>query len=363
MGESEVLSLDNIFMKVRSQNISDVHLASNSPVMLRRFCRFQPAGSLVLSNQQLNAILEQGVPPDHYMQACKTGDVEYVHEIPDNGRYRVSVVRHRGGWGVTARVIDDRIRTVQESGMPPACEGLTKWAQGLVIITGPAGCGKTSTLASLIEMINQTREDHIITIEKPIEVVFTSKKSQVTQREIGAHTESSHYALRAALREDPDILVVNELRDLETFRLAITASETGHLVFATMNANDSAQALTSLIGSFPADEQPLIRGMIGESLRGVICQRLIPRKDGAGAAAAYEVMLMNVAVANMIKSNRTRQLSNVIMMGKKEGMLLLENSAKELVEKNIISDEDAKFFCPSSAFSIGSMSSASGQGV
>ncbi len=339
------LSFDSLLTTARAQNASDIHLTSGAPVMLRRFCRLQPAGPMVLSHEQLDTILQQGVP-GAYLAAQESGDAEFVHEIAGSGRYRVTIMRHRDGWCVTARIIDKDIRTMEEAGLPSASAGLTKWAQGLVIITGPAGCGKTSTLASLIEMINQTREDHIITIEKPIELVFTPKKCQVTQREVGPHTLSTHDALRAALREDPDILVVNELRDLDTFRLAITASETGHLVFATMNANDSAQAVTSLIGSFPSDEQSLIRGMIAESLRGVICQTLIPRLDGSGAVPAFEVMLMNVAASNMIKTSRTRQLGNVITMGRNEGMVLLENSVKDLLQKKVISPEDAKLYGP-----------------
>ncbi|MBF0593431.1 MAG: PilT/PilU family type 4a pilus ATPase [Candidatus Omnitrophica bacterium] len=354
-------ALEALLTTARAQNISDIHLTSGAPMMTRRFCRFQQAGPQELSHDQLTRIIKRGVPPEFLKQAMEVGDVEYVHEIPGSGRYRVTIMRHRMGWSLTARIIDSRIRTMDAAGMPSACAGLTRWAQGLVIVTGPSGSGKTSTLASMVEMINQTRADHVITIEKPIEVIFKSRKCQISQREVGYHTASTQDALRAALREDPDVIVVNELRDLETFRLAVTASETGHLVFATMNSRDSAQALTTLIGSFPSDEQPLIRDMVAQSLRGVISQVLIPRMDGSGAVPAYEVMLINSAVANLIRYNRTRQLGNVIGMGKAEGMLLLEHSTQELVDRKIISAADAQLFSPPmSMFSMGFLTRGAG---
>lgn len=342
-------SFNALLTTARAREISDIHLTSGAPAMIRRYCRLEAAGPQILPHEQLSEILRAGVPAEFLKIAQETGDVEFVHDIPGSGRYRVTIVRHRNGWGVTARVIDARIRTMEEAGMPIVCAGLTRWAQGLVIITGPSGSGKSNTLATLIELINHTREDHIITIEKPIEMIFTHRKCQITQREVGPHTASTSDALRAALREDPDILVVNELRDPETFRLAITASETGHLVFATMNARDSAQALTSLIGSFPFDEQPLIRDMVSDSLRGIISQTLIPRMDGKGAVAAFEVTLMNQAVSNMIKTNRTRQLGNVISMAKTEGMVLLEHATQELVLRKIISVKDANYYSPPSS--------------
>ncbi|MCP3682161.1 MAG: Flp pilus assembly complex ATPase component, partial [bacterium] len=188
---------------------------------------------------------------------------------------------------------------LQDSGMPESCKRLTQWAQGLVLITGPAGCGKTSTLSTLVDYINQTRDEHIITIENPIEIVYVPKRCQVTQRELNRHTLSQHNALRAALREDPDVLVVSELRDLESIQLAVTAAETGHLVFGTMNTNNASQTVSSLIDSFPPDEKAIITSMIAESLRGVICQQLIPKKDGKGVVPAYEILVVNSAVSSM----------------------------------------------------------------
>ena len=208
----------------------------------------------------------------------KTGDAEYVHTINGYGRFRMAIMKQRNGWDLTARLIPMDIPKFENTGMPDSCANLTKWAQGMVLITGPAGCGKTTTLAVLVEMINQNRHDHIITIEEPIEIVYEPKQCQITQREINTHTLSQDNALRAALREDPDILVVSELRDLSTIQLAITAAETGHLVFGTMNTVNAAQTISRVIDSFPAEEQSIIRNMISESLRGVICQQLIPKR-------------------------------------------------------------------------------------
>jgi len=225
--------------------------------------------------------------------------------------------------------------------MPAVCTSLTKWAQGMVLITGPAGCGKTTTLATLIEMINQCRHDHIISIEEPIEIVYEPKQCQITQREINIHTLSQNNALRAALREDPDILVVSELRDLHTIQLAVSAAETGHLVFGTMNTINAAQTISRVIDSFPAEEQSIIRNMISESLRGVICQQLIPRRDGTGMVAAYEVLIVTPSVANLIRTNKITQINNAITTGKSIGMVLMDNSLESLGRNNIITKEEA----------------------
>ncbi len=333
--------VEDILLHARQQNASDVHLSVGAPVMLRRFGDFKPAAEEPLTGERINKLLAAFVPPEKWKLAQQTGDLEYVHVIPEAGRFRVVISRQRFGWDLTARLIDIKIRTFAESGMPKVCEGLLKWAQGLVLIAGPAGCGKTSTLATLIEMINQTRDEHIITIENPIEVVFDPKKCQVSQREINLHTLSSANALRAALREDPDIIVVSELRDLETIRLAVTAAETGHLVFGTMNTNDAAQTVTSLINSYSPDEQPIVRRMVAESLRGVICQRLIPRADGKGVVPAYEILIMTLAASALIKSDRSRQLNNFITTGKRDGMVLLDTSLEELVRQHVITSQEA----------------------
>jgi twitching motility protein PilT len=229
--------------------------------------------------------------------------------------------------------------------MPLSCKGLTQWAQGLVLVTGPASCGKSSTLSTLIEMINQTRTDHIITIESPIEQLFTPAKSQITQRQLGRDTLSQEAALRAALREDPDIIVVGELRDLATIQLAVSAAETGHLVFGTMNTICASRTIYRLIDSFPPEEQSIIRNMVSETLRGVISQQLIPRQDGSGLVAAYEVLLVNSAVANMIRKDEAHQLGTAMITGKASGMQLLDDSLRMLASQGIISQEEMNDRC------------------
>ncbi len=250
-------------------------------------------------------------------------------------------MKQRDGYKITARLIPMEIPKFEATGMTNSCANLTKWAQGLVLITGPAGCGKTTTLAVLVELINQAKYDHIVTIEQPIEIVYEPKKSQITQREVNLHTLTIHAALRAALREDPDILVVSELRDLQTKQLAISAAETGHLVFGTMNTVNAAQTISRLIDSFPADEQPIIRNMVSESLRGVISQQLVPKKDGSGVVPAYEILIVNNPIANLIREGKISQINNAITTGRAAGMVLLDTSLEQLVKNNVISKEEA----------------------
>ncbi|MBF0122270.1 MAG: PilT/PilU family type 4a pilus ATPase [Candidatus Omnitrophica bacterium] len=334
-------SLEEILIFARRQGASDVHVCSGACVMLRKGGVFVPATKTPLHGERVTAILKNGLPSDKWAIAEMTGDMEYVHVIPGAGRYRSVVTRQRLGWDMTVRLIDMKIRSFEESGMPIACQGFTKWAQGLVLIAGPAGCGKTSTLATLVEMINQTRQDHIIVIEEPIEVVYKPKRCQVTQREIGVHTLSATNALKAALREDPDIIVVGELRDPHMIGLAVSAAETGHLVFGTMNTNDASQTVATLINSFEPVEQPIIRNMVAESLRGVVCQQLIPRLDGTGVVPAYEVLVTGAAVTAQIKKGQERKLNNVIATGRASGMILLDYAMQELVARGVISGQEA----------------------
>jgi twitching motility protein PilT len=334
-------SLEEILVFAREAKASDVHVCTGYPVMFRKYGALEAVTQESYAGSTIEVMLEEAVPADKWERVLQAGDLEYVHVIPGAGRFRMVITRQRFGWDVVARVIDKHVRTFEESLMPASCKSLIQWAQGLVLVAGPAGCGKSSTLATLVEMVNQTREDHIITIENPIELIYTPKKCQISQREIGLHTLSAANALRAALREDPDIIVVSELRDLETIQLAVTAAETGHLVFGTMNTNDATQTIISLINSFSPDEQPIVRSMVSESLRGVVCQQLIPRLDGKGVIPAYEVLTMNSAAAALVKSDRMRQLNNVIATGKAAGMVLLDNSLQDLVKQGVISGQEA----------------------
>jgi len=334
-------SLNDILILARHERASDVHIGAHKPIIFRKFTKLQHMMAESLNAEQVSRLVNTALPPEHAKHFERTGDVEYVHAIEDHGRFRVAVLKQRNGWDLTARVIPMEIPAFESTGMPVSCANLTKWAQGMVLISGPAGCGKTTTLAILIEMLNQTRHDHIITIEEPIEIVYSPKQCQITQREVNVHTDSQSSALRAALREDPDILVISELRDLGSIQLAVSAAETGHLVFSTMNTVNAAQTISCLIDSFPAEEQPIIRNMISESLRGVICQQLIPTKDGKSVVPAYEILIISPPISNLIRSNKLAQINNAIATSKAQGMILMDMSLENLARKGFISKEEA----------------------
>jgi twitching motility protein PilT len=334
-------SLNDILIFARKENASDVHLSAQKPVIFRQYTRLKNITTDIFGADRIESLIKAALPPDTFKKIEDSGDGEHVHTIAGYGRFRMTLMKQSNGWDLTVRLIPMDIPKFEVTGMPASCANLTKWAQGLVLVTGPAGCGKTTSLAALIEMINQTRNDHIITIEHPIEIVYEPKQSQITQREINLHTLSQDKALRAALREDPDILVVSELRDLKTVQLAISASETGHLVFGTMNTVNAAQTISRVIDSFPSEEQSIIRNMISESLRGVICQQLIPKKDGTGLVAAFEVLIVNSSVSNLIRKGDMNQITNAITTGKAAGMVLMDHSLENLARRQIISKQEA----------------------
>lgn len=335
-------SLDEIIAYARSKGASDIHLGVGEPIILRLFTQLVKIGQEKLTAEDIETILSGGLPSEVMEEFNEIGDKEYVHTVEGYGRCRMAIVKQRLGPDATIRLIPMKIPSFAESKMPASCENLTKWAQGMVLIAGPAGCGKTTTLATLVDLINQNRHDHIISIEEPIEIAYTAKNCQITQREVSLHTHHQLNALRAAMREDPDVIVVSELRDLTTIQLAISAAETGHLVLGTMNTLSAAQTISRLIDSFPADEQPVIRNMISESLRGVICQQLIPGADGKSVHAAYEVLIVNQPVSNLIREGKIAQINNTIATGKAAGMVLMEASIKALLTEGKITMDQAK---------------------
>jgi twitching motility protein PilT len=325
----------------RQSDAADLHISAGNPVLLRRYGALQAATQAPTDQEQVRAWVESALDPGQLEAFEAEGDLEFIYTLPHYGRYRVTLLKQRRGWDLTARVIPDRIRSMEEAGLPEPCRELTKWAQGLVLVTGPVGSGKSSTLATLVDMVNQERHDHIISIEEPIEILYPPSHCRITQRQVGPHTLSRDAALRAALREDPDIIVISELRDLDTIRLAVSAAETGHLVFGTMNTANASRTLNRLIDSFPPDEQGIVRNMISESLRGVISQQLLPRKDGAGMLPAFEVLLVTGAVANMIRKDEVHQLATAMLTGKTSGMVLLDDSLRYLVERGLVDPAEA----------------------
>jgi twitching motility protein PilT len=314
---------------------------SGTPVIFKRFGTLLPITKENITADFLRNMISHNVDQKLLIEFEKNGDCEFIHTVEGAGRFRITLLKHRDGWDLTARCIPTEIKTFEEAGLPSSCIDLTKWSQGLVLVTGPACCGKSSTLATLVEAINQTRSDHIITIEDPIENVYQPKMCQITQREVGTHTLSQTNALKSALREDPDIIVVSELRELKSIELAVSAAETGHLVFGTMNTNNATQTVSTLIDSFPPEDKSIMTNMISESLRGVISQQLIPKKDQSGMVAAYEVLLMTTPMANLIREEKTEQLTNAMITGKKAGMIVLDDSLMELVKSGLISGASA----------------------
>jgi len=278
--------------------------------------------------------------PEVYKEELNArGDSDFAYEN-DYGRYRVSVIRQRLGIEVVFRLINADVRTMDQLGLPEYLKLLTRYQNGLILVTGSVGSGKSTTLAAMIQQINMERHDHIITLEDPIEYVIRSRNCHVSQREVFTHTQSFATALRAALREDPDVIMVGEMRDLETISLAITAAETGHLVLATLHTANASRKLARLLDVFPPEQQEHIRVMVAESLRGVISHQLIPRKDGTARVLALEILTNTPAVANVIRENKTYLLPGIIQTGKKQGMRLMDDALIDLYENDLISAEE-----------------------
>lgn len=338
-------TLDEILVFARHKKATDVHLSANNPIFFRIHGILKAQTEDCLQDEHVKKLIKMALTEKQWTLFHARGDLEIIYVIEGAGRFRLTVSKKTTGWDLTIRLIPMALYSFNESGMPESCEELTNWAQGLVLVTGPIGCGKTTTLCTLVEMINQTRSEHIITIENPIEFVFTPKMCQITQREVNLHTLSQEAALRAALREDPDILVVSELRDIASIQLAATAAETGHLVLGTMNTNDAAQTILRIVNSFSSEDRSLVQNMISASLRGIICEQLIPRRDGHGIVPAYEVLVVTSAVSNLIRKGNVDQILRVISTGSAEGMIPFDRSLMRLLESRIISWDEAYLRC------------------
>ncbi|MEC9476378.1 MAG: type IV pilus twitching motility protein PilT [Planctomycetota bacterium] len=270
-------------------------------------------------------------------------DIDFCHDIPGDGRYRTNCYRQRKGLEAVFRIIPLQVPSFEDLHLPDILKEFTEYNQGIVLVTGPAGCGKSATLAALVELINQKRNDHIVTVEDPIEYIFQPAGCNVNQRHVRQHTETFYTALRSAMRADPDVIMVGEMRDVETISMAITAAETGHLVLATLHTTNAVRSIDRLIDVFPPREQEQIRAMVSESMRGVISQQLLPRKDGTGVEPALEIMFSTPAVGNLIRESKTFQLTSVLQTGKKQGMTTMDDSIRSLLRKGIVTPEVARF--------------------
>ena len=334
--------VDNYLYIGQQSCASDVHLCVNSRPVWRRNGELEPiwlkAPTLTAADTER---LAMGFLSDEQKKhLAQRGDADFAYST-HFGRFRTSVVRHRLGYDMTFRIISTELRTMEEIGLPESLKLLTQYHNGLVLITGSVGCGKSTTLAALVDEINNHRHDHIITLEDPIEYVVPSKGCHVTQREVHTHTQSFAAALRGSLREDPDVIMVGEMRDLETIQLAITAADTGHLVLGTLHTGNAARTLDRVLDVFPTDQREQIRVMVSESLRGVISQQLVPRMDGKGRVLALEILVNTPAVAATIRDGKTFMLPGIMQTGRKLGMQLMDDSLLALYDKGLISQDEA----------------------
>jgi twitching motility protein PilT len=333
--------IDAFFKLMHEQKASDLHLVAGQPPMLRIVGDIERVKYNVLGNDELRAMLYEIAPEEKVKLFEETGDVDFGYEIPGLARYRANFFMQKNGIGAVFREIPDKIMTAQQLGMPPVVSKLATLPRGLVLVTGPTGSGKSTTLAAVIDQANKVRKDHIITIEDPIEFVHEAQSCIVNQREIGTHTQSFTAALRGALREDPDIILVGEMRDLETTTLAIEAASTGHLVFATLHTTSAVSTVDRIVEIFPATQQAQIRSTLADGLRAVLAQVLFKRVDKRGRCVALEILVATPAVRNLIREKKTHQIPSMIQTGKKYGMQLLDDAIMDLYKKGWISAEEA----------------------
>jgi twitching motility protein PilT len=334
--------MDALFHKMAGVNASDLHLSVSMPPMVRADGKMRPldAGADALTPDVMRDLLHSIMPAKNQEEFALRHDTDFAYEIPDLARFRCNVFMDRKGMGGVFRIIPTKILTAEQLGLSKAIMDLCSLSKGLVVVTGPTGSGKSTTLCAMVDSINKNREDHIITIEDPIEFTHENQKCLVNQREVHNHTDSFKDALRAALREDPDILLVGEMRDLETISIAIETAETGHLVFGTLHTTTAPSTVDRIIDQFPADRQQQIRVMLSESLKGVIAQTLLPKKGG-GRVAALEVLIITPAISNLIREGKTFQIPSAMQTGRNLGMVMLNDALFEHVKNGIVEPRDA----------------------
>jgi len=333
--------IDAFFKLMHEQGASDLHLVAGQPPALRIRGEVERVKYKVLTSDDLRGMLYE-ITPEHKIKLFEeTGDMDFGYEIPGLARYRANYFMQKNGVGAAFREIPNTIMTAEQLGLPPVASKLAMLPRGLILVTGPTGSGKSTTLASIIDVANRIRKDHIITIEDPIEFVHQSQGCIINQREIGIHTKSFSAALRGALREDPDIILVGEMRDLETISLAVEAATTGHLVFSTLHTSSAHKTVDRVVEVFPAQEQGLIRSTLADGLRAVISQVLFKRIDKIGRIVALEILIATPGVRNLIREGKSHQIPSMIQTGKKYGMTLLDDSIMDLFKRGNISAEDA----------------------
>lgn len=336
--------IDDLLRIMVQRDASDLHLTSGSAPYVRIHGEMVKLNYKEVSAEACQAVVNEILSETQRQMFAENWDLDCAYSVKGLGRFRVNVFQQREGVGAAFRLIPEDIQTIKELGLPEQLNGLLQSSEGLILVTGPTGSGKSTTLASLIHTINVTQRKHIITIEDPIEYVHRNEQSLINQREVSSHTKSFHQALRAALREDPDVILVGEMRDLETISLALTAAETGHLVLATLHTNSATKTVDRIIDVFPETQQAQIRVMLSESLRAIVAQSLIRRGDRQGRAPVVEVLVNVPAVANLIRDGKTFQLPTTMQTGQAHGMITFEMAVHDLVRKGVVSKQDGQGF-------------------
>jgi twitching motility protein PilT len=333
--------IDAFFKLMAEQKASDLHLSTSNPPMLRINGDLVRVDYPPLQNDELKAMVYEIAPEGKIKTFEETLDVDFGYEVPGVARYRANFFQQKHGISAVFRLIPSNVQTVEDLGLPPVLKKFPMLKKGLILVTGPTGSGKSTTLAAMIDFANLQRQDHIITVEDPIEFVHRSQNCLVQHREVGVHTRSFANALRGALREDPDVLLVGEMRDLETIELALTAAATGHLVFGTLHTSSASKAVDRVIDVFPTNQQNQIRATLAESLKGVIAQNLFKRIDKPGRVAALEVLVVDLAIANLVREGKTHQIPGMIQVGKKKGNQPLDDAIMDHLRHMRISPEEA----------------------
>lgn len=340
-GEWTLLSVDELLKKAVELEASDIHITVGIPPTFRINGVLQHIGEEKLTPNDTEQFVKHILNENQYEYYIKNGEIDLSYSIQGVGRFRINIFKQRGSDALAIRIVALQIPTLEKLGMPPVLKELCTKTRGLILVTGPTGSGKSTTLAAMINEINNTRNCHIITLEDPIEYLHKHKKSIVNQREIGYDTKSYASALRAALREDPDVILVGEMRDLETISIAITAAETGHLVLSTLHTIGASKTIDRIVDVFPPHQQQQIKVQLAAVLEGVISQQLITRADASGRVCAMEIMVATPAVRNLIREGKTHQIDSVVQTGGKYGMKTMDSSLVELYKKGLISQEDA----------------------
>ena len=321
---------------------SDLHLSAGLPPMIRVHGDVRKINVPSMDHTQVHDMVYDIMNDGQRKMYEETLECDFSFEIPNLARFRVNAFNHNRGSGAVFRTIPSKILTLEQLNCPPIFKEIADTPRGIVLVTGPTGSGKSTTLAAMVDYINENEMGHILTVEDPIEFVHTSKKCLINQREVGPHTLSFQNALRSALREDPDVILVGEMRDLETIRLALSAAETGHLVFGTLHTSSAAKTVDRIVDVFPAAEKEMVRSMLSESLRAVISQTLLKTKDEQGRVAAHEIMIGTPAIRNLIRENKVAQMYSAIQTGQNIGMQTLDQNLQDLVRRNIVSISEAR---------------------